>query len=135
MQTLHLFGTIGTEVTADAVRLQLEQIGPQPLTVIINSQGGSVFDGVAIYEMLRAHPAPVTVEITGWALSIASVIAMAGKRILLAPSGLVMVHNPWSTTSGNAADLRRTADKLDVVRDTLITAYRRAGQNEDTLRA
>jgi ATP-dependent protease ClpP protease subunit len=130
MHTLHLFGTVGTEVTADAVRLQLEQIGPQPLTVIINSQGGSVFEGVAIYEMLRAHPAPVTVEITGWALSIASVIAMAAKRILLAPSGLVMVHNPWSTTSGNAAELRRMADTLDVVRGTLVKAYQRTGKSD-----
>jgi len=135
MHTLHIFGTIGSEVTADAVRLQLEQIGPQPLTVKINSQGGSVFEGVAIYEMLRAHAAAVTVEITGWALSIASVIAMAGKRVLLAPAGLIMVHNPWSTTSGNAAELRRQADTLDVVRGTLIKAYQRTGKSESVIRS
>lgn len=130
MHTLHIFGTVGTDVTADAVRLELEQIGPNPLTVIINSQGGSVFDGVAIYEMLRVHPAPVTVEITGWALSIASVIAMAGKRILLAPSGVMMLHNPWSTINGNASELRRMADALDVVRGTLVKAYQRTGKSD-----
>jgi ATP-dependent protease ClpP protease subunit len=134
MQTLHIFGTIGTDVTADGVRLQLEQIGPQPLLVRINSQGGSVFDGITIYELLRTHAAHVTVEITGWALSIASVIAMAGKRVLIAPSGLFMIHNPWSTTSGNAGDLRRAADTLDLVRDTLVKAYQRAGHSDAVIR-
>ena len=135
MQTIHIFGEIGTEVTADFIRQELELFKDQPVLVRINSEGGSVYDGIAIYELLRAHPSHVTVEITGWALSIASVIAMGGRKVIIAPAGLMMVHNPWSTTSGNATDLRRTADKLDLVRDTLITAYRRAGQTEDKLRA
>ncbi|WP_157597800.1 ClpP-like prohead protease/major capsid protein fusion protein, partial [Rhizobacter sp. Root29] len=135
MQTIHIFGEIGTEVTADFIRQELQLIGDKPVLVRINSEGGSVYDGIAIYELLRAHPAHVTVEITGWALSIASVIAMGGRKVVIAPSGLMMVHNPWSTTSGNAADLRRAADTLDVVRGTLITAYQRTGQSEDKLRA
>ncbi|KQU79891.1 hypothetical protein ASC88_17825, partial [Rhizobacter sp. Root29] len=135
MQTIHIFGEIGTEVTADFIRQELDLFKDQPVLVRINSEGGAVYDGIAIYELLRAHPSHVTVEITGWALSIASVIAMGGRKVIIAPSGLMMVHNPWSTTSGNATDLRRTADKLDLVRDTLITAYRRTGQADDKLRA
>jgi ATP-dependent protease ClpP protease subunit len=92
METLSINGTIGTAVTADSVRSELARIGPVPLTVKINSEGGSVSEGVTIYELLRQHPAAVTVDIDGWALSIASVIAMAGKKIRMAPAALMMVH-------------------------------------------
>jgi ATP-dependent protease ClpP protease subunit len=133
MRTLSIYGTIGGAVTAESVRTELARIGPGPLTVKINSQGGSVSEGVAIYEALRQHPGAVTVDIDGWALSIASVIAMAGKTIRMAPTALLMLHNPWVSATGNAAELRKTADTLDLVGTTLLKAYARCGQSEAKL--
>ena len=129
METLSINGTIGTAVTADSVRSELARIGPVPLKVKINSEGGSVSEGVTIYELLRQHPAAVTVDIDGWALSIASVIAMAGKKIRMAPAALMMVHNPWVKATGDASALRKTADELDLVRGTLLKIYARCGQS------
>jgi ATP-dependent protease ClpP protease subunit len=135
METLSINGAIGEAVTAEYVLAELARIGPVPLTVKINSQGGSVSEGVAIYEALRQHPGAVTVEVVGWALSIASVIAMAGKNIRMASTALVMMHNPWVTATGNAGELRKTADTLDLVGKTLLRAYARCGQSEAKLRA
>lgn len=130
MEILSINGPIGGVVTVESVRAELTRIGPVPLTVKINSEGGSVSEGITIYEMLRQHPAAVTVDIDGWALSIASVIAMAGKTIRMAPSGLLMVHNPWVNTTGDSTALRKTAVELDLVRNTLLKAYARCGQPE-----
>ena len=135
MNSIYIFGSIGTAVSADAIRAVLDQAAGQPVTVCINSQGGDVDQGIAIYELLRQHPAEVTVDIVGWALSIASAIAMAGKRIRIAPAGLMMVHNPWTNVAGNSEALRRTADVLDTVRDTLLRAYARSGHNSAQLMA
>lgn len=127
MEVLSINGAIGGAVTVESVRAELARIGPVPLTVKINSEGGSVSEGITIFEMLRQHPAAVTVEVTGWALSIASVIAMAGKTIRMAPTALLMVHNPWVSTTGDATALRKTAAELDLVRNTLLKAYARCG--------
>lgn len=133
MHSITIAGTIGESVTADGFRAQLDRIGRDPVTVRINSSGGSVQHGAAIYEALRSHPAQVTVEITGWALSIASFIAMAGRVIRIAPAGVMMLHNPWITTSGDSSALRKTAGALDVVRASLLTAYRRSGASESQI--
>lgn len=130
MHTINIVGTIGEAVTAESVRTDLALAGNAPLRVLINSAGGVVQDGVAIYEMLRAHPAPVTVEVTGWALSVASVIAMAGSRVRIAPAGLFMLHNPWTSATGDAAALRKTASNLDVIRSSLMKAYARTGAGD-----
>lgn len=93
------------------------------INVYINSGGGSVFDGVAMYNVLVRNSARVNVRIDGLAASIASVVAMAGDEISIAANGMMMIHNPWTLTAGTASDLRTTADRMDRVRDTLIDTY------------
>lgn len=103
--------------------------GTQNLTIQINSPGGSVQDGTAIHNAIKKHPGHVTVEINGWALSIASYIAMAGNTIRMASNGLLMIHNPWVNTSGDADELRKAADVLDKTREALIAGYARSGNS------
>lgn len=83
-----------------------------PLTIRINSGGGSVFEGLVMYNAIQRR-GKVTVKIDGLAASIASLIAMAGNRIEMASNALLMIHNPWSGSSGDAAALRRQAELLD----------------------
>lgn len=117
-----------TEHTTAAVLDALAASGDAPVVVRINSQGGVVQAGVTIYEALKAHRAGVTVEIVGWALSVASLIAMAGKTIRMAGTSLIMVHAPWVKTSGNASQLRQTAETLEAVGRSMRAAYARTGQ-------
>jgi ATP-dependent Clp protease protease subunit len=92
--------------------------------VRINSQGGDVMDGVAIYNALRSQAAKVVAHVDALAASIASLIAMAGDEILIAENAMLMIHDPWGITIGNAADHRKTADLLDKTSEaTLIRAY------------
>ena len=98
--------------------------GVSQLNVRINSQGGDVFDANAIYNELVRHPAKVTVDIDGMALSAASVVAMAGDKIRMAKNAVMMIHNPWTVTIGDAEQHRDAGDVLDIVRDTLVEAYR-----------
>lgn len=93
------------------------------INVRINSAGGSVFDGIAIYNTLRKNGARVIVDIDGLAASIASIIAMAGDEIRMADNATMMVHNPWGVFAGDAQSLREQADLLDKVRGQLVTTY------------
>nr|DAM33029.1 MAG TPA: major capsid protein [Bacteriophage sp.] len=89
----------------------------------IHSPGGDVFDGIAIYNLLKSHPANVTVYIDGLAASMASVIAMAGNEIIMPENAMMMIHKPWGIQGGDAEDMRKYADLLDKVENTLIPAY------------
>lgn len=122
-------------VTAKAFAKDLQAKGKlREINVRINSPGGSVFDGLAIYNTLKSHPAKVNVFIDGMALSIASVIAMAGDRIEMAQNALMMIHNPHGAVAGTAADIRQYADMLDKVRDAVLTSYvDRTGMEADEL--
>ena len=93
------------------------------IKVRINSPGGDVFQGLAIYNSLLNHPAKIDIEIDGGALSIASVIAMAGDTITMAASSLFMIHNPMTFAVGDAEELRKTADTMDKAKETLVNAY------------
>ena len=93
------------------------------LNVFINSPGGSVFDGVAIFNVLQRHKAHKVVSIDGMALSIASVVAMAGNEIRMADNGMMMIHDPWTITIGNAAEMREMADNLDKVAANIRRTY------------
>ena len=101
----------------------LKAISADDITVRINSPGGSVFDGIAIYNALRYHPANIHVRIEGLAASIASVIAMAGDTITMAENSLMMIHNPLGWVGGEAEDMRRTADMLDKATEAIALAY------------
>jgi len=95
------------------------------IIVRINSPGGEVFEGLAIYNSLVKHPAKIHVEIEGMALSIASVITMAGDSIIMSESSLFMIHNPLGFAIGDAEEMRKTAEMMDKAKATLIKAYRR----------
>lgn len=90
----------------------------------INSGGGSVFDGIGIYNALRRHPSKIIVSIDGLAASAASLIAMAGDTIEISASAYLMIHNPWiGGASGGANDLRKAAEDLDRLTQTFLAAY------------
>lgn len=106
------------------------------INVRLNSPGGDVFEGQTIFNRLLAHKAHVTVYIDGLAASIASVIAMAGDKVVMAENALFMIHDPWSFAMGTAEDMRSTADVLDKVKDALLTAYtRKSDLPEDKISA
>lgn len=93
------------------------------IKVYINSLGGSVMEGIAIYNQLKRHPAHKTVYVDGFACSIASVIAMAGDTVIMPKNAVMMIHNAWSYAIGNAAQLRKAADDLEVVNNASRQAY------------
>lgn len=100
----------------------------------INSPGGSVFDANAIYNAIRRHPAEVTSYIDGLAASMASVIAIAGQRVVMAQNGLYLIHNPHGIAIGSSGEMRKTADILDKVREAMVGAYvGKSGQSEATI--
>jgi len=102
----------GGGVTAKQVSAQLRAIGDRPVEVQINSPGGDMFEGIAIYNVLREHPQAVTIKVMGMAASAASVIAMAGDRIEIGVASFLMIHNCWVVAMGNRHDLVETADFL-----------------------
>lgn len=115
---IHIYGDIGESwwgesVTAKQFVKDIAALDAESITVRINSYGGSVSDGIAIYNAIKRHNAITTVVIDGVAVSIASLIAMAGDNVEMADNALMMVHAPWSMASGNAVNLREAADVLD----------------------
>jgi ATP-dependent protease ClpP protease subunit len=130
-----IYGPIGPEFWGDEVSAakfaeMLAEVGDvAELDVRINSPGGDVFDGVAIYRQLVEHKAKITVHIDGIAASAASFIAMAGDHIIIAEAGVMMIHDAWSFAVGDAAEFRRVADRLDLVSQTIAEIYSaRAGK-------
>lgn len=124
-----IYGDIGeswygdTVAASDFVR-EVAALDVEQITIRINSYGGSVTDGIAIFNALRRHQAAVTTVVDGIAASVASLIAMAGDTIEMAENALLMIHAPWlGYTSGNAVDLREQADMLDTYADAMATSY------------
>ncbi|WP_058953050.1 head maturation protease, ClpP-related [Clostridium tyrobutyricum] len=114
----------GDEITPKNFKEELDSLGDiKTLNVYINSGGGDVFAGQAIYSMLKRHSATVNVYVDGLAASIASIIAMAGDNVKMPKNSMLMVHNPWSFGMGNANDFRKLADDLDKVRESMISVY------------
>lgn len=110
------------------------QHSPEDITVRVNSLGGLLFEGFAIYSALKASPRNVTIIIDGVAGSIASVIAMAGDRIIMAENAVMMIHKPSDGTYGDANELRSVADRLDFLQRQLVQIYAaRTGMSEDEL--
>lgn len=94
-----------------------------PVTLRINSAGGSVDEAIAIYNAIQRHEGTVNVAIDSIAASAASFIAMAGEKVFIADGGAIMIHSPWTLAMGNATELRKTADVLDLYEDRLFNAY------------
>lgn len=116
-------GWDGSGVTAKRIGAALRSIGPKDVTVNINSPGGDFFEGVAIYNLLREHPAKVTVRVMGLAASAASVIAMAGDEILMGDGSFIMIHNAWAVAIGNRHDMRAASEQLEPFDAAMADVY------------
>lgn len=124
------------ETSATSFRDALKELGDvSTINLSINSGGGSVFDGIAIYNMLKSYKATVNVYVEGLAASIASVIAMAGDTITMRSGSMMMVHMPWTLSQGNAEEMRKTADTLEKTGDSIVDIYsERTGISSDDIR-
>jgi len=123
-----IYGDIGESWDGSTVAAKqfVEELGnteARSLDVRVNSYGGSVSDGLAIYNAIKRHPAIVTVSIDGVAASIASLIAMAGDTVTAADNAMIMIHAPWAATIGNANDMREMADVLDRYANSMASGY------------
>ena len=126
--TISILDVIGHDywdegVTAKRISGALRRIGEQPVTVVINSPGGDMFEGLAIYNILREHKARITVKIVGIAASAASVIAMAGDDIQISRAGFLMIHNAWVIAGGNRHDMREVAAWLEPFDEAMAGVY------------
>ena len=123
------FGAGSKEFLAD-----LGKLSGQHIHLRINSPGGSVVEGTAIYNALRRHEGGLTVHIDALAASMASVVAMSGSPVFMADNALLMIHNPWTVSMGESKDLRKEADLLDKLKSTLVNAYvRKTGMDAEEI--
>lgn len=135
-RTISVYDVIGYDwwtgegVTAKRIAGALRSMGAGPVTVNINSPGGDLFEGLAIYNLLREHQGHITTKVVGLAASSASVIAMAGDTIQIARAGFFMVHNGWLIAQGNRLDLREIADWMEPFDTAMADIYAsRTGQD------
>ena len=137
---LFVYGDIADSVYWDEVGAKefvadLSKVTSNDITVRINSGGGSVFAGFAMYNSLKQHKANVTVRIDGLAASAASIIAMAGDKIIMPTGSLMMIHNSWTLASGNAEGLRDVAEVLSKVDESMLNVYKaKTGLDEATIK-
>ncbi len=127
-RTLYLEGTIAEsswfddDVTPAAFKKDLLS-GKGPISIWINSPGGDCVAASQIYNMLMEYPGDVTVKVDGIAASAASVIAMAGSRVLMSPTSLMMIHNPLTLAIGDSDEMKKAIQLLDEVKESIINAY------------
>jgi len=115
----------GDGITSKTFAQELSALGNvNKISLRINSPGGDVFEGNAIYNILKGHKAKIEVYIDGIAASIASVIAMAGNTIYMPQNSIMMIHDPWSVVAGTAEDMRKSAEALDKVKNSIVASYR-----------
>lgn len=115
---------IESETSANHFRNELSKFpNATQINIYVNSYGGSVFEGTAIYTQLKRHPAQKIVYIDGFACSVASIIAMAGDKVVMPPNTMMMIHNAWNVVYGNAGELRKAADDLDTIMEGNRQAY------------
>ncbi|MGI6079290.1 MAG: head maturation protease, ClpP-related, partial [Fastidiosipilaceae bacterium] len=120
-----IYEYFGIEATSPSmVEKAIEKANGEDLEVEINSGGGNVFAGSEIYTALRSYKGNVTVKIVGLAASAASVIAMAGKKVIMSPTAQMMIHNVNSYAEGDYREMEHTAEILKSANDTIANAYR-----------
>ncbi|MES9694272.1 head maturation protease, ClpP-related [Bacillus toyonensis] len=125
---LTVYGSIGgwfSENNAEAVRRKIQDVKAEKIHVHINSGGGSAFDGVAICNQLKQHNAEIIVHIDGWAASAASVIAMAGDKIIMPSNTMMMIHQASTFEYGNADIFEKTAKDLRKIDSALAASYKK----------
>lgn len=126
--TLYLYGDIwkadmGDAIDALSVIDALAKCGQRPVDARINSPGGDVFEGLAIYHAFQRYQPGVTCYVDALAASAASVVALGGKRCVMSSHSMLMIHNAWTMAAGNADEMRKCADTLDKVDAELIGIY------------
>lgn len=127
---------VSSEVSPKNVIDALAEANGEPVEININSYGGSVLGGIAIANAIKKYPGETTCNVLGIAASMASVIACAGKKTCMGQGAYLMIHNPWTYTSGTAEDLRKDAEKLDQMRDSIISFYKgKCTKTEDEIKA
>lgn len=136
-ETLSIYDEIGFwGVQSKDFRASLDAVKSKVLNVEINSPGGDMFAGVAMYNMLRASGKEIVVKVMGVAASAASLIAMAGDKIIMPSNTMMMIHNPWTIIAGNAEELRETADALEKMGNSVVGTYvKRTGMKEAEMQA
>ncbi len=125
---LTVYGSIGgwfSENNAEAIRRKIQDVKAEKIHVHINSGGGSAFDGVAICNQLKQHSAEIIVHIDGWAASAASVIAMAGDKIIMPSNTMMMIHQASTFEYGNADLFEKTARDLRKIDSALAASYKK----------
>ncbi len=131
---ISIFGDIGTSWWGESVSLidfkkDFDAVKDrESIKLMINSPGGDVFDGMGIYNLISGVRQKVTVEVLGMAASIASIIALSGKELVMGEGSYFMIHQPWSFSIGTAESLRKDANLLDKIEDQLVSIY---AQNTD----
>lgn len=132
---VYIFDEIGTYgVTAQAFINDIKDLKDTPINLRINSLGGDVFDGMAMYNVIKRREAKTTVYIEGIAASIATIIALGADEVVMAENSLFMIHNAWGGTMGEAKDMRKTAETLDKISSELTDIYRKkTGLSNDVL--
>ena len=127
--TINVYGDITSwpwlesDVSAYNLPREIEELDVDVINVYINSYGGEVAEGLAIYNNLKRHKAKVVTVDDGFACSIASVIFMAGDERKMSDASLLMIHNAWTYASGNAEELRKAAEDLDKITSASVAAY------------
>lgn len=115
---------------------QLKALDVDTINVHINSYGGDVAEGLAIYNVLREHKAQIVTICDGFACSAASVVFMAGDRRVMQPASLLMIHNAWTVAMGNATQLRKTADDIETITQASVEAYKKVATiSEEEIKA
>ena len=123
---IYIFDEIGTYgVTAQEFITDIKGLKDMPINLRINSLGGDVFDGMAMYNVIKRREAKTTVYIEGIAASIATIIALGADEVVMAENSLFMIHNAWGGTMGEAKDMRKSADTLDKISNELTDIYRK----------
>ncbi|WOO43154.1 head maturation protease, ClpP-related [Rubellicoccus peritrichatus] len=132
---IYIFDEIGLwGITAKDFISELKQVKASNIHLHINSPGGSVFDGQAIHNAIKNNSAHVTTYVDGIAASIASVIALAGDTVFMPENALLMIHNPSGGCLGESQDMRKLADALDKIRDSIATVYmNKTGKSEEEI--
>lgn len=102
---------------------ELAELDAEKIDIRINSRGGSVYEGAAIYNAIKRHEAEITTHIDGAALSIASVIALGGDRVVMSDTSWFMIHEPWGGVIGNAEEMRKEASVLDKISEVIRNVY------------
>ncbi len=127
---INIYGDIGENwwgkgIEAETLKSKIDALQDvSKINVYINSYGGVVSDGLAIYNALKRHPAKVVTYCDGFACSIASVIFMAGDERIMNESSLLMIHNAWTYVEGNAEEMRKAAEDLEKITQASIVAYK-----------